>query len=141
MTPRIQSQYFPRTSLRKLAKQYYQYGFWRIRTIQKHRQPATLRQIVPLLFVLGWVVLLVAALIYRPAVWLLGAYAVMYALGLGAGTLDVWRRFGWREALLAPVIFGILHFAYGLGSLKGIVWFGILRRGPASDPQDHALSR
>ena len=141
MTPRIRSAYFPRTSLGKLARQYFQYGFWRIRTIQKHRQPATLRQIVPLAFVLGWVGLLGAALVYHPLVWALAAYAALYGLGLLAGALDVFRRVGWRAALLAPAAFALMHFGYGLGSLKGLVWFVILRRGPATRPEEHALSR
>lgn len=141
MTPRIHSRYYPRTSLRKLAKQYFQYGFWRIRTIQKHRQPATLRQVVPLAFVLALILLAVAALLYPPAVWLLATYLGVYLLGLLAGTVDVGRRTGWRAALLAPVVFVILHFGYGLGSLKGVVWFLILRRGPGQRPEEHALSR
>ena len=141
ITPRIHSQYFPRTSLRKLARQYFQYGFWRIRTIQKHRQPATLRQIVPLLFVLGWLFGIPAAPFVPLLRWLLLAYAGAYVAVLLVGALDVLRRVGWREALLAPLVFAILHFAYGLGSLKGLVWFVLLKRGPASRREDDVLSR
>jgi len=46
-----------RSSLRKLFRQYFQYGFWRIRTIQIRGRPATFRQIIPILFVLGWLTL------------------------------------------------------------------------------------
>jgi len=141
MTPRIHSQYFPRTSLRKLLRQYYQYGFWRIRTIQKHRQPATLRQVAPLMFVALWLVLIVATFVYRPCAWILAGYAAIYLLALFAGAVDVLRRHGLAEALLAPLVFAILHFGYGLGSLKGLVWFVLLRRGPSQRPEDHALSR
>ncbi|HOB73940.1 MAG TPA: glycosyltransferase family 2 protein [Phycisphaerae bacterium] len=140
MTPQIRSEYYPRTSLRKLARQYFQYGYWRIRTIQKHQRPATLRQIAPLLFVLTWLVLMTATLVWPPAGWGLLAFACLYALGLLAGAMDVARRTGIREALLSPVVFAILHFSYGLGSLKGLVSFVLLRRKP-SRPEDHALSR
>jgi succinoglycan biosynthesis protein ExoA len=129
MTPDIQSRYFPRTSLGKLARQYSQYGFWRVRTIQKHRQPASLRQIVPLAFVLVWLMLLLAPLIWPPLAWGLAIFAAVYVLGLLAGAADVMRRVGAREALLAPLVFAILHFGYGLGSLAGLVWFLVLRRG------------
>lgn len=141
MTPAIRSRYFPRTSLRKLARQYYQYGFWRIRTIQKHRQPATLRQIAPLIFVCVWAALLVGGLLWWPISWALAAFAALYALGLLAGAADVARRAGVREALLSPVIFAILHFGYGLGSLHGLVHFVLLRRGGLTRPEQHALSR
>jgi len=129
MTQKVHSQYFPRTSLRKLARQYYQYGFWRIRTIQKHGRPATLRQLAPLVFVVLWFVWAIAGLAYGPLWWLLAAYTAVYVLGLALGALDVLQRCGLREALLAPLVFAILHFAYGLGSLKGLGWFVLVRRG------------
>jgi glycosyltransferase involved in cell wall biosynthesis len=136
----IRSRYYPRTSLRKLWRQYYQYGFWRIRTIQKAGKPATPRQLAPLAFVLGLAVLVLASSGLSPARWLLGGYVALYALGLAAGTAQVIRRAGLGAGLLAPLVFAILHFAYGLGSLHGIVHFVLLRRRPAR-PEDHALSR
>ena len=36
MTPDINSKYFPRASLKKLWRQYFQYGFWKVRVMQKH---------------------------------------------------------------------------------------------------------
>ncbi len=129
MSPRIRSRYFPRVSLRKLARQYYQYGFWRIRTMQKRGQPATLRQLAPLVFVLIWVALIAATLIWRPMGWGLLGFAAMYIAGLLLGAVDVLRRSGPAEALLAPVVFAILHFAYGAGELAGIWAFFIRRRG------------
>ena len=141
LTPKIRSAYYARTSLRKLARQYFQYGYWRARTIQKHRRPATLRQIAPLLFVLSWFVLVLASLAWPPAVWALLGFAALYGLGLLAGVAAVTRRCGIGAGLLSPILFAILHFAYGIGSLKGVLWFVILRRGPAVRPEEHALSR
>lgn len=141
LTPKIRSKYYSRTSLRKLARQYFQYGYWRARTIQKHRRPATLRQIAPLLFVCLWLALILASLAWSPAGWALLGFAVLYGLGLLAGAADVARRCGIGAGLLAPLLFTILHFAYGIGSLKGVLWFVILRRGPAVRPEEHALSR
>ncbi len=140
MSPDICSEYYARTSLRKLARQYYQYGFWRIRTIQKHRQPATLRQIIPLLFVITWLILILGALTWSPLQWLLGAAAIGYTALLALGGVDVARRFGLPEAILAPVVFAILHFSYGLGSLHGLVHFVLLRRKPIR-PEDQSMSR
>ncbi len=139
MSQSIHSRYFPRSSLRRLWRQYFQYGFWRIRTIQKARKPATFRQIVPLLFVTGFLVLLGAAVCWPPARWAFGAYAGLYACGLLAGAAQVARRVGAAGFVLAPVVFAILHFAYGLGSLKGIWSFVILRRGAGA--RESALTR
>ncbi len=140
MTPKVRSTYFARTSLRKLWRQYYQYGFWRIRTMQKHREPATLRQVAPLAFVLIWIALIVAAAAWGPMRWALAGFAALYLLGLIAGAADVARRGRLAEAPLAPAIFPLLHFGYGLGSLAGVVHFLVLRRGGES-LQDMKISR
>lgn len=141
LNPRIRSQYFARTSLLKLWKQYFQYGYWRIRTIQKHRQPATLRQIAPLIFVVVWIVLLLLSPLHWMLAYALAGFAGVYLLGVIAGAVDIARRIGPAEAVLAPVIFAILHFGYGLGSLVGVWDFLVLRRGPMKPPQEHAMSR
>ena len=137
----IRSLYYSRGSVTLLARQYFQYGFWRTRTIQKHRRPASLRQIVPLGFVLTWIGLAAAALIWHPAVWALVGFAAVYALGLLVGAVQVARRAGVAEAVAAPLIFMVLHFAYGIGTLKGVLWFLVLRRGGRLRLEDHPLSR
>ncbi|HPD31000.1 MAG TPA: glycosyltransferase family 2 protein [Phycisphaerae bacterium] len=139
LTPLIRSRYYPRTSLGKLWRQYFQYGTWRIRTIQKLGQPATVRQVAPLLFVVGLVACLVGAAVWRPLTWLFAAYVALYSLGLLVGVWQVARQAGIRCALFSPVVFMILHFGYGLGSLKGIWLFVIRKRGGRYG--DKSLSR
>jgi glycosyltransferase involved in cell wall biosynthesis len=134
-------EYYVRGSPAKLARQYLHYGFWRTRTIQKHGRPASLRQVAPVGFVLTWIALAAAALIWHPAVWALAAFAVLYALGLLAGAAQVARRAGVAEAVAAPLIFMVLHLAYGIGTLEGVLWFLVLRRGGRRRPEDHPLSR
>jgi GT2 family glycosyltransferase len=137
----IRSYYYPRGSLVQLARQYYQYGFWRIRTIQKHRRPAAIRQIVPLALVLACLVLVIAPLAYPPAVWALAVFMGLYGLCLLVGAVQVACKAGLGPAMVAMAAFAIMHFGYGLGSLKGLVWFVLLRRGPANWPEKHPLSR
>ena len=48
----IKSCYHPRESLRHLFKQYVQYGYWKARVLKKHRLPASVRHLVPSIFVL-----------------------------------------------------------------------------------------
>ena len=141
MSPKIRSTYFPRSSLRKLMRQYFQYGFWRIRTIQKRKKPARLRQIIPLIFVAGWIVLILGALLWRPLSWLLACYAGLYLILLIMGIFHTGRKEGYKKALLVPIVFVIMHFGYGLGSLVG-VWSWVALRGKyVSKGADHKLSR
>jgi GT2 family glycosyltransferase len=141
MSRTIHSRYYPRISLRKLARQYSQYGFWRVRTMQKRGQPASLRQIAPLAFVVIWLAMIIGAVLWRPIGWGLAGFAGMYAMALLAGAADVARRTMWREGLIAPLVFAILHFCYGFGSLKGMLWFVLLRRGGKIRGSDIKLSR
>jgi glycosyltransferase involved in cell wall biosynthesis len=141
MSKAIQSTYFSRGSLCKLWKQYFQYGFWRTRTLQKHKRPASLRQLVPLLFVLSMLSLGLAGFLWKPFWIILIIEAALYVLALLIGALEVGRKSGWRYAPLAPVVFAILHFAYGLGSLWGIVRFSILKASGLKKPEQMQMSR
>ena len=141
MSKSIQSTYFSRGSLGKLWKQYFQYGFWRIRTLQKHKRPASFRQLVPLLFVLSLLLPGLAGFFWKPLWILLAIEAVLYLLGLVIGALDVGLKSGWRYAPLAPAVFAILHFAYGLGSLWGVVRFSVLRGYGMKQPEQMQMSR
>jgi glycosyltransferase involved in cell wall biosynthesis len=141
MSKAIQSTYFSRGSLRKLWKQYFQYGFWRIRTLQKHKRPASFRQLVPLLFILSLLLTGLAGFLWKPLFILLAIEAALYMLVLLIGALDVGRKSGWQYAPIAPVVFAILHFAYGLGSLWGVARFSILRGIGMKKPEQMQTSR
>ena len=132
MSRSIQCRYYPRTSLKKLWRQYYQYGFWRIRTIQKLGRPATLRQMVPMLFVIGLFLLSLAAIFLPLARIALLLYVGLYVAALTVGAIQVGRRTSFRGFLLAPIAFMIMHFGYGLGCLWGVVRFVLLKRGKIS---------
>lgn len=141
MSQRIKSQYYARSSLYNLCRQYFQYGFWRTRTMQKHRRPAVFRQVVPLLFVSSLIVLTLAGILWRGFWWFLAAELFGYALGLVFGAMDVGKKAGWKYAVVAPLVFVILHFSYGLGSLWGIVRFVLLRGWGMRRVDEFKLSR
>jgi glycosyltransferase involved in cell wall biosynthesis len=141
MSKSIRSKYFSRGSLNKLWRQYFQYGFWRVRTFQKHRKPASVRQLAPFLFVLLLSLSGLSTLFWRPLGMLSIAELALYTMCLFAGALGVGCKSGWRYAPLAPVVFVILHFGYGLGSLWGIVRFTILKGYGLPKPEDSQLSR
>ena len=127
----VKSVYVPRDSLSKLFRQYAQYGFWKVRVIQKHHLPASVRHLIPALFVLGIVLGAPLAMFSKPLAWGYAAFWGLYLLADLVGSIlalgDEDRRLG----PLLPVVFFIFHFAYGLGFLRGLLHFLILRRGVA----------
>jgi glycosyltransferase involved in cell wall biosynthesis len=117
LSKNIKSTYYSRSSLKKHWRQYFQYGFWRIRTIQKHRQPATLRQITPVLFVSSMIIFGLASFAFPNVFWLFAAESTFYSAGLLFGAIDIYRKHSIKYAVIAPLIFCILHFGYGTGGI------------------------
>lgn len=119
----IQSRYYSRGSLAKLWKQYYQYGFYKVRVLQKHPKQMSIRQFIPPLFVASLLITFLASL-YLPYVWFLFTLLSGYYLlvNLAASILTASRR-GWKHLPLLPLVFPILHVSYGLGFLVGLVKF------------------
>lgn len=129
-SPRIKSWYRPRGTLRDLFRQYCQYGYWKVRVIQKHRLPASIRHVVPGLFLLSLAGLFLLSWWWRPASWLLAAVAALYAAGtLGASFITAATR-GWTLLPVLPLVFATYHVSYGLGFLRGLWDFLVIRRGP-----------
>ena len=49
----VRSRYYSRASFQKLWNQYFQYGYWKVRVLQKHPRQMSLRQFVPPLFMIA----------------------------------------------------------------------------------------
>lgn len=141
ITPKVRSDHYARESLSKVARQYYQYGYWRIPIILKYGKPATLRQVVPLAFVLSWLALVVAALLWRPALYALVGLVGVYLLVLLAGAIMAMRKHSFLVGLCTPAVFPLLHFGYGLGSLLAVLRFVVLRKPVAGDQGGTSLTR
>jgi glycosyltransferase involved in cell wall biosynthesis len=138
-SPRIKSWYQTRGSLGDLFRQYRQYGYWKVRVIQEHRLPASIRHLVPACFVLSLPVLLAVSLWWSSALWVLAAVLGSYVVStLGAAILTAGKN-GWALLPVLPFVFATYHVSYGVGFLQGIVDFVLLRRSPS--PSLATLSR
>jgi glycosyltransferase involved in cell wall biosynthesis len=129
LDPKIRSTYFSRSTLRGLWKQYFEYGFWKVRVIQKHRRPASWRHLVPGAFVLS----LASSLVLSWIVWSpLFLFAILLPYSLVSLSVSIWiaAREGWRYAPILPLAFATMHLAYGFGFLAGIARFGFAKARP-----------
>ncbi|MDJ0663515.1 MAG: glycosyltransferase family 2 protein [Acidimicrobiia bacterium] len=115
--PRLEVVYRPRSSLRRLGLQYFQYGNWKRRVIRMHPASTRLRQLIPPLFVIG----LLASLVLAFTPWRLFALPIpcLYLVLLGAGTAaQLWRTRD-AAALAMPAAVATMHVAWGVGFLMG----------------------
>ncbi|HPN33618.1 MAG TPA: glycosyltransferase family 2 protein [bacterium] len=123
LTPRIRSTYYSRTRLGLLWRQYFQYGLWKIRVLQKHLTMMQLRQFVPPVFVLSLFGSLALAPVWRPARIAAACIVGAYLAASAAFAVRVGRKKGFRFTAVLPIIFLILHLSYGLGFLYGMIKF------------------
>ena len=126
----IRCSYHVRASFEKLFRQYRQYGFWKVYVNRLHGTITTWRQVVPALFVLfvlaGGMLCSFYPVLRSAYLGLLVMYVVLVFLA-GVRAAPSWLdRFR-----IAWAIF-ILHAAYGLGYLEGVVRFILLRQEPRS---------
>jgi glycosyltransferase involved in cell wall biosynthesis len=128
LEPTLLSKYYVRGSLKKLFRQYFQYGYWKVYVNKKHKAVTTLRQLVPFAFV--------GFCFATPLLFFMLPYvAIPYFLVLG-----VYMVLGWstaasvtkQNATTATVFKALvtLHLSYGLGYWKGIFQFFILGKKP-----------
>ncbi len=124
MDPNIQSTYYPRSTLMKFFMQYLQYGFFKIRVMQKRRGFASFRHIVPLLFVSALSISFSLFLIFNIS-FPLKLILVSYMICLLVGTLNAFisNTQNLLSIIILPLSFFSMHFAYGLGSFFGMIYF------------------
>lgn len=129
-SPKMRSWYYPRASLRALFKQYMQYGYWKVRVIQKHRLPASIRHLVPGGFVASLLTLAVLAPFFPWGRLLLAGLLGLYVCTNLAATVITCRRpADWKYLPVMPQVFAAYHFGYGWGFLRGVVDFFLLKKG------------
>jgi glycosyltransferase involved in cell wall biosynthesis len=141
-SPKIKYIYYCRNKLKSLFQQYLQYGYWKTRVIQKHKIPASVRHLIPGAFV--GVLFLLAVLSFFSAIMfkLFFILTVTYAgFNLLASIHMCTRPSRIKYLPVMPVILGAFHFGYGLGFLRGIVDFIILKKHRKRKIADMPLTR
>lgn len=136
--PAIKSNYFVRTEVKKLGKQYYQYGYWKVYVNRLHGQVTTLRQLAPFFLVLSIVAypVFVSLSILLETKWLawLSVLIALEMLVYFVLLMMVSRAHtdSFRDSMKLRKLFWTLHWNYGLGYLYGILDFLVLRKRPSS---------
>ena len=131
--PSIRSIYFARPDLHTLARQYWRYGFWKVRMLRLYPDTLRWRQALPPIFVLI-TILLVALAFYFPLARLLlavqlGAYLLVTTF---TGLLESIRRKDMGLILGFPPTIWTMHFSWGAGFLWSVLK-GLLRGRHGSD--------
>ena len=137
LSKNIRSKYYVRASFNKLFRQYYQYGYWKVFVNKKHHTITTIRQLIPLFFVLFLLFAAVTSFVH-PLLFgfnlsilvLYFAFAFIFAMKIAK-----------KKKQIPRIIFTflILHISYGWGYLMGIIDFVLLNKKPQK--KDMKLTR
>jgi glycosyltransferase involved in cell wall biosynthesis len=122
-SPRIKSAYSSRGSLKGVFRQYMQYGFWKVAVMRKHAGLASMRQMVPAIFVAANLVLLGLALLQPLFFQLWLAMLALYLVAAFAAATGAARRDGWDLLPVLPLVFLTYHVGYGSGFLWGLLYW------------------
>jgi len=132
LVPTIASEYYTRESLRKVWRMFFQDGYFKPLSVCKVGAVMTVRQLVPPLFVASMLLATLSAPWLGAGRVLLGLELALYGMADLIAATVVARRRGVFVGLASSVVFPVLHVAYGVGYLLGILDFVIRgkRRAP-----------
>lgn len=137
LSQKIISLYYVRASFKKLFKQYFQYGYWKVFVNKKHQTVTSIRQLIPMFFSLFLIQGIITSflnpyLLFFNILILFTYFALALIFGLRASKNS-------KHLFSIVITFGILHLSYGIGYLKGILDFLILNKQPVKKSME--LSR
>jgi succinoglycan biosynthesis protein ExoA len=121
LTPAMRSLYQNRESWMALIRQFFQYGVWKVRVLQKHPRQMSVRHFVPPAFQAFVVLALAVGLLWHPAFWTGIGVVAFYAVFLGfvtarASSVPAEQGRMWLALVL-------IHQCWAAGFLTGLWQF------------------
>ena len=128
LDPDITVMYRPRGSIARVWRLYYEYGFWKVPVMMKHRRVLTARSLAPLAFVLASVLLFLAMARFPLARRLLVLQWSVYGAAGAAFAARSVSQHGEPWSLIPRVLATFPAFHLGHGSGQAVGWLRALRR-------------
>ncbi len=114
--------YVPRSSLRGLARQYCRYGYYRVKTANRHPSSMRASHLAPPAML---AILAAGALGGRRSRRLAGLSLLSYGAAQAQACLRVARGGARQDAVMLPAVLTTMHLSFGAGYLAGCLRFGV----------------
>lgn len=111
--PRLHVTYRPRSSVRALARQYFEYGRWRRVVSRRHSGTINYRYLAPPFALLGFTLSLILGSLLNPFLYI---PAVVYLIFLVLASFKIATSI--REYFLLLIVIPTMHFAWGAGFIS-----------------------
>jgi succinoglycan biosynthesis protein ExoA len=121
LDPTIRTEYLARSNLRELARQYFRYGFWKLKMLQRFPSTLRWRQALPPLFVATLLVMAILAIFFPLARYLLALEMSIYlTILLIFGSIIALKQKRIGCIIGFPAAISTMHFCWGFGFLWSI---------------------
>jgi len=131
LLPWLRVQYYVRSGLKALFKQYWQYGIWKGRFVCAYPKSLKPRHVIPPVFVGALAVGAVSCFAWNFGLVFTGLLLVAYLSFLFYAAAQLSVRKDWRLAPVVTIAIAFLHVSWGAG-----FWVGLARgRAPAHDQE------
>jgi succinoglycan biosynthesis protein ExoA len=122
LDPSVRSIYFARSTFGALARQYFRYGFWKLKMLRRYPGTLRWRQALPPVFVISLIGCILLAFFWPLFGWLLTLELLGY-FGI-LGLTGLWLGFKRKEFFLVfglPLAIAVMHVTWGSGFLWSII--------------------
>lgn len=123
LTPEIKSYYHVRSNLIKLWQQFFRYGCWKIRVLQKHFKMMQPRQFVPPGLIFSLIITGLFGILVKDFLFIFILIIFSYLIGSLSASVIISLKKDLKYFIILPLIFFIIHISYGLGFLWGLFRF------------------
>lgn len=118
LDPSIKSIYYARADLSSLARQYWRYGYWKLRMLRRYPETLRLRQALPPIFVANLVLLSALSFRFPMLLWVLLIEMVSYLLILIVAALRKAQTQKRMQLIVGiPLAIATMHTAWGAAFL------------------------
>jgi succinoglycan biosynthesis protein ExoA len=123
LSAEIHSRYYSRSRFSSLWRQYFQYGLWKVRVLQKHPWQMQFRQFIPPIFVMSIITCFSLSLLFPFFILPFISIISVYLLADMIVSIIVSNKNGWRYFPVLSGAYPILHIGYGIGFIIGFFRF------------------
>jgi GT2 family glycosyltransferase len=120
--PAMAAQYVTRPSLRALARQYWRYGQYRVKTAGRHPTGLRRSHVLPPGLVGVVASSALPTRLVRPMRWTLALYGILL---LAEGQRMAWRHSSGELGVRMTAALATMHLSWGIGFLEGCRRFGV----------------
>ena len=111
--PRLEVIYRPRSTIKALAKQYFEYGRWRRVVSRRHKGTINYRYLAPPVALVGFLASAILGLLLSPILFFPAAIYTLFVLGAAVKISSSIREF-----FLLLLVLPTMHFAWGAGFIS-----------------------